>query len=214
MLLSKETPESFDLSVHGVQIGGGHWEPYERPKKLMEEALARTISVSPTAAKAAHQNSARGQGSTTGISNLKDAPQADQLTNIAAATPVAVQEVDEEEVMRCLGNTKLSDSGLVLDLVDFGGQAVFNVLHHLFIKKYGVYLLTFNMEWLADSAESEKREMCLNNLAFWMNSIYIHTARKDLEGLEQTARVVFVGTRKDLVSEVGQHEPARCGSMW
>jgi hypothetical protein len=117
--------------------------------------------------------------------------------------------VDEEEVMRvmrCLGNTKLSDSGLVLDLVDFGGQAVFNVLHHLFITKYGVYLLTFNMEWLAYSGDAKKREMCLSNLAFWMNSIYIHTAHKDSEGLEQTARVVFVGTRKDVVRETGQHE--------
>jgi hypothetical protein len=254
VLLSSKAPESFNLNVQGLQMGGGEWERYEKPKKLMEEALARSLLRSPRDGKTPTQSqnkelevggakkavpmqaakvgkepaiqtipsnsnsphSPTQKLTATSENDLEDGTETpntapinnmhDQLVNIATAKVVAVQEVDEEEVMRCLGNKKLSGSGLVLDLVDFGGQAVFNVLHHLFITKYGVYLLTFNMEWLADNADPKKKEMCLSNLAFWMNSIFIHTAHKDGNGKNQTARVVFVGTRKDRVAEAGQHE--------
>lgn len=41
---------------------------------------------------------------------------------------------------------------LKLSMWDFGGQDVFYTLHHLFLTRYGVYLIAFNMEWLLPSA--------------------------------------------------------------
>ena len=48
-------------------------------------------------------------------------------------------------VMKLLESTK-TRNGIRIDLYDFGGQSVFNVLHHLFLNEYGVYGVIFNME--------------------------------------------------------------------
>ncbi len=64
---------------------------------------------------------------------------------------VAVPSVDEELVMKCLADKVSLDSKYTIALFDFGGQSVFNVIHPFFLTKYGVYIVTFNMEWLLGS---------------------------------------------------------------
>jgi hypothetical protein len=222
--------ESFSPTAKSVQVDSGHWEPYDEPEKYMETAIAKAlksegkqealgIRMAQPAARTSKSSLSRhvpaasivadpdpaaavgvGKKAASESASIK---QNDKAIDGEVASVIPVQEVDEREVMKCFGDAKLSGSGIVLHLVDFGGQAVFNVLHHLFITRYAVYLLTFNMEWLAQAGG--EREMCLRNLAFWMNSIFIHTAHI-LEGRKQTARVVFVGTRKDLVREPAVHE--------
>ncbi len=49
VLLMSKALENLKLSVQGVEVGGGHWERYERPKKVMEEALARSLARPRTA---------------------------------------------------------------------------------------------------------------------------------------------------------------------
>ncbi|RYG98562.1 hypothetical protein EON65_51290 [archaeon] len=115
--------------------------------------------------------------------------------------PSALPTIDEGLIMKCLSDRIHTESKFIISLFDFGGQSVFNVIHHFFLTKYGVYLLVFNMEWLVSGKDVEK-DNCLAYLSFWLNSVVIHT--QNASG--QTAPIAFVGTRKGMVSSPGQHE--------
>ena len=70
---------------------------------------------------------------------------------------------------------------------DYGGQEVFYSLHHLFLTKYGVYLLVFNvLEYMTARESSEQY------LTFWMKSIRMHA--KD-------APLLLIGTFVDKLDE-------------
>lgn len=99
-------------------------------------------------------------------------------------------DVDSELVMRCVKDgVKSVKSNLTLSIFDYGGQSVFNVIHHLFLTRYGVYVLVFNMEWLV-STNSADHKRCLSYLRFWMNSVLMHT----VDVTNRTAPIVFAGT--------------------
>ncbi|CAN0225597.1 unnamed protein product, partial [Ectocarpus fasciculatus] len=89
---------------------------------------------------------------------------------------------------------------ITLTLFDYGGQSVFNVIHHLFLTPSGVYVLTFNMESLV-SGEQE-RQRSLSYMRFWLNSIIVH-AFDSTTGA--TAPIFIVGTRKDKVPDPEKH---------
>lgn len=55
---------------------------------------------------------------------------------------------------------------VVLEAWDYGGQEVFYALHHLFLTRFGVYCVLFNMEWLASTATDDQRAQCLAFLRF------------------------------------------------
>jgi hypothetical protein len=94
-----------------------------------------------------------------------------------------------------------------LSLLDFGGQEVFYSLHHLFITRFCVYVVTFNMEWLWDDASNEnfKKEECLSFLRFWLNSIYLHAQSPHGYSGKEVAPIILVGTHKDKVSKPAHH---------
>jgi GTPase SAR1 family protein len=71
-----------------------------------------------------------------------------QNTQTLILTPPSI---DESLVMKCLADKVSLDSKYTIALFDFGGQSVFNVIHPFFLTKYGVYIVTFNMEWLLGS---------------------------------------------------------------
>ena len=63
----------------------------------------------------------------------------------------------------------LEVGSLKVSIWDYGGQAVFYTLHHIFLTKWGVYLLVFNPKaYLADPTSTE------NYLRFWLHSVRIH----------------------------------------
>ncbi len=92
---------------------------------------------------------------------------------------------------------------LRINLLDFGGQKAFYSLHSLYITRNGVYLLVFNMQWLAGPTAAEvvgrdgstKRASCLSYLAFWLNSIYLHAEAPD----QSVAPILLVGTHGDSI---------------
>jgi GTPase SAR1 family protein len=67
-------------------------------------------------------------------------------------------EIDTSLVMRYLGEQSKIESKFIISVFDFGGQSVFNVIHPFFLTSFGVYVITFNMEWLCSSADSAIRE--------------------------------------------------------
>ena len=90
---------------------------------------------------------------------------------------------------------------LKIALFDFGGQWVFSVILHLFIRRNGCYVLCFNMEWLQESHPDF--DQCLNYLRYWLNAISIHTWS---EKERDTAKIFLCGTHKDVVSHPASHD--------
>ena len=109
-------------------------------------------------------------------------------------------EPDTDLVVRYLADVKVADSGLIFSLFDFGGQSVFNIIHHLFLTSYGVYVVVFRM---MDLLDDNKKEQSLAELSFWINSIVIHTFNANTRRM---APVFLVGTHKDVVSDPRDHK--------
>lgn len=76
---------------------------------------------------------------------------------------------------------------ITFSLWDYGGQSVFYALHHLFLTKYGVYVLCVNVKEIVDSPEVAKEY-----LLFWLNSVKLHAP---------TAPVLLVGTQIDRLED-------------
>ena len=164
--------------------------------------------------------SPRGQSSTSPLSAASSG-QGSSATRetAAAAAAVAVKgSVKAEFVVKQLAEKRVKlaasssiaavDAFLQLVISDFGGQKVFASFQHLFIRKNGVFVVVFNMEWLLQDSTCKQR--CLEYLRFWLNSIYMHTVLHNSSSATaedgEAARVVIVGTRKDKVSDPRVHQ--------
>ena len=112
---------------------------------------------------------------------------------------VVPNQPDTTLVMKCLADVKTNESNLILSLFDFGGQSVFNIIHHLFLTSYGVYVVVFNM---VDILDDNKREQAFSEMSFWINSIVMHTRNVMTNKI---APVFLVGTHKDMVSNISNH---------
>ena len=133
--------------------------------------------------------------------------------------PADVGEVDEALVMSLLGDVRSSTPGLLISLFDYGGQSVFDVIHHLFLTSNGVYALVFNMEWFvcagtstststndskstSDAHFPAEMERALRFMRSWLSSIAVHTFDA---ASGSTAPIVLVGTRLDVVKDPATH---------
>lgn len=73
--------------------------------------------------------------------------------------------------------------GVRMSIWDYGGQDVFYTLHHLFLTKYGVYLIVFDQLKILSQEEGPTKF-----LKFWLNSIKFHA---------KEAPILMVGTFLD-----------------
>ena len=132
----------------------------------------------------------------TNISLQPSVTEPTRFLNVHVAPP----DPDEELVMRYLADVKVTESNMILSLFDFGGQSVFNIIHHLFLTSYGVYVVVFRMD---DIIDNNKRELSITNLSFWINSIVIHS--RDVK-TGKGASMFLVGTHKDKVRSHTKHK--------
>ena len=110
------------------------------------------------------------------------------------------EDLDSEFFMRTMIDRLKINEKLTIALVDFGGQRVFGAVHGLFMNKYGLYLLCFNMaSWLAD------QQQCEENIKMWVNSVVVYTGTVTVDGDLQPAPILIVGTHKDKVADVADH---------
>ena len=77
--------------------------------------------------------------------------------------------------------------GVRMSIWDYGGQDVFYTLHHLFLTKYGVYLVVFDM-----TKALAQDEGAMEFLKFWLNSIRFHA---------EEAPILMVGTFGDKLKD-------------
>mmetsp|Transcript_9115 Transcript_9115/g.10493 ORF Transcript_9115/g.10493 Transcript_9115/m.10493 type:complete len:956 (+) Transcript_9115:224-3091(+) len=119
----------------------------------------------------------------------------------------SVKLVDETDVARRFGNKLLNQAihdesyddpdKLTFTIWDYGGQTVFYTLHHLFLTKYGVYLLVFDLNKVLNLKQSKSDKYdaipeSIEYLRFWINSVMLHAP---------SAPVLLVGTHLDGVEK-------------
>eukprot|EP01050_Picozoa_sp_SAG11_P037609 SAG11_NODE_14920_length_595_cov_0.812500_1_plen_154_part_10 len=105
-----------------------------------------------------------------------------------------------EDAIRLLpGRAKTLDS-LILEGWDLGGQRVFFTLHHLYMTRYSIYCVLFDMRQLLPGEPERKHALAV--LRFWLNSITVHTVN---EVDTSCAPFVLIGTHKDLVPSPHDH---------
>jgi GTPase SAR1 family protein len=103
-----------------------------------------------------------------------------------------------------LSNNLFRGSDLVVRLFDFAGQDIFNCLHTYFLTRHGVYVIVFDMNWLA--AGCKHFVAALENISFWLNSVAINTRTDSSADQKITMAPVFlVGSHKDQVSSAVEH---------
>eukprot|EP01047_Picozoa_sp_COSAG01_P002145 COSAG01_NODE_55_length_31115_cov_105.202533_2_plen_1797_part_00 len=124
------------------------------------------------------------------------------------------QEEMEAAIRMIPGCAKALDS-LILEGWDLGGQRIFFTLHHLYMTRFSVFCVLFDMRQLCHDAVSrfpdafqgvppgvEVRQYALGVLRFWLNSIVVHTVGADDDSC---APFVLVGTHKDIVHSAQDH---------
>ena len=147
--------------------GKGEWTTYEKPEKELEAAVAALLlrrqsqeesrkdedSVKPPSSpplrKEEEEDEEGEDGEDKGkkieqekkssvpskiLNYVSTVPQ--QLTSISSAKTSDVTEMDEELVLKFIDSMKLADN-IVISMFDYGGQTVFNVIHHIFLTNNG-----------------------------------------------------------------------------
>ena len=85
-------------------------------------------------------------------------------------------------------------------------QDTFYGLHLFYLRRKGVYVLMFNMEWFLPGHSCDKCNGGPNHLyflAFWLDSIAAHAV--DANEDPEIAPIILVGTHKDRVSSSADH---------
>ena len=173
----------------------------------MVQLLAAAVDVEPgaptEAAKTGHLRAA--------ADDVKSGTSAAKKPTTATTARVSVdQEAVKGAVIQKMGMTLNGGpsgphgdgfSPLRLFLWDCAGQENFYVLLHLYMSRYCVYPIIFNMEWLLPGAP--ERETCLSFLNFWLGAVVMH-AVDPTDG--SIAPILIIGTHKDKVPDPEQHE--------
>eukprot|EP00511_Aplanochytrium_stocchinoi_P001156 CAMPEP_0204826224 /NCGR_PEP_ID=MMETSP1346-20131115/3952_1 /ASSEMBLY_ACC=CAM_ASM_000771 /TAXON_ID=215587 /ORGANISM="Aplanochytrium stocchinoi, Strain GSBS06" /LENGTH=1008 /DNA_ID=CAMNT_0051954139 /DNA_START=998 /DNA_END=4024 /DNA_ORIENTATION=+ len=97
-----------------------------------------------------------------------------------------IREYDENLII----DAKRDTDALTFSLWDFGGQEVFYSMHHIFLRKTGVYILVFDMREILDPSTNNE---AIRYLLFWMRSIKLHALN---------APLILVGTFLAEVTEI------------
>ena len=108
-----------------------------------------------------------------------------RLSLADGVTVAGIRRYGERLVRPSTGEERQS---ITLALWDFGGQSVFHALNSLFLTRYGVYLLVFNMQELV-----KHKWTSMEHLRFWLYSLLLHAPK---------APTILVGTFLDSVDSV------------
>ena len=124
-----------------------------------------------------------------------------------------MDEEEKEEAKRRLGlaqiqenegNQNLGFLKFILSIWDLGGQVMYYILHHIFLRWHCVYILVVNLSRplhsLVPSHElpphARKTQMkYYQSIEFWLNMIFSHMVK--VEGMGELPKIVIVGTHKD-----------------
>jgi GTPase SAR1 family protein len=85
---------------------------------------------------------------------------------------------------------------LLLNALDFAGQAYYRPMHHCFIVRRAVYVVVFK---IPDMLNDESKITAINDVRYWIHSIHAHIYSPDKHTVEEDEcinRVFLVGTHR------------------
>jgi GTPase SAR1 family protein len=173
--------------------------------ELMSEEIPPDLHQSEENPLNSHQSESTGK--TPQKNDLSSGAQDSESNKSAQEEPTTRQNlpnVNEEKVMQHI--IRWSDSKaetkepLRLSLWDYGGQDKFIGMHHLYLSRYCVFLLVFNMKWLLPGAS--QKDDCLEYLTSWLNSIMMHSVSQD----NSQAPILIIGSHKDDIENSEDHD--------
>ena len=193
-----------EIDFDSIETSGGTSILQSSPKRPSEAKPSHSTPRKVTSQTASVSVSDSISADTTSSSEAHPRMGADDIDDTSKVQGVEAEPdiVDEEYLMKCLSDTAFTASNLRIAVFNYGGQPVFDVIHHLFLTEYGVYTLCFNCNWLLPAAISESRDQCLRFLQKWLNSIVLHTYDAETK---VTAPVALIGTHTDEVSSTADH---------
>jgi GTPase SAR1 family protein len=198
----------FSLDVNFAQVDAGVWKvntSQHQGNHHLEHAVAELIrvkkkqNISAPARKVVKADgvpmAAENSIFTSLLSYFRFFGQSESSASAAATTgmvsSISLQPHQVDRVSKLLSsNTRMGD--IVVALYDFGGQEIFSSIYPLFFTRNAVYLVVFDLRWLADSKSPEERSQCLEYLSYWVNTIAVHTQ----EDGYITAKFAVVGTHR------------------
>ena len=96
-----------------------------------------------------------------------------------------------EEIINKYVNDEGIENKITMSIWDLDGQKVFYTLHHLFLTKFAVYLVVFDMRELINTNTQQVNES-LDYIQHWLQSIHMHS---------RGAPIFIIGTHKDEVKD-------------
>jgi GTPase SAR1 family protein len=141
-------------NVNYAALGEGSWGECKKPDKEYENAIAENVLNEQKKKLLRQQKKKKKTVTMESLSETKavdksreDGEKSVAITSLEWDSTAAVSappEVDQSFVLDCLAeNVDLGT--MLISIFDYGGQSVFNVIHHFFLTRYGVYCLVFNM---------------------------------------------------------------------
>lgn len=152
--------------------------------KMRENKLQRQENTPPIESTVVSQPGSQG---------LSEAPTGPDLSQINIKVADIIKKLSDDVVLETARSYR---DQVIFSIWDYGGQKVFYTLHHLFLTKYGIYLLVFNMEEVYEAFQvapdstprKEAAEDPIEYMSFWLNSCTLHAPN---------APILLVGTNLD-----------------
>ncbi len=143
---------------------------------------------------------------------------------------VVFDEIDEEtqQQLKDVHRTGLEQKGVdncLLTIWDFGGQIIYYILHHIFLRCRCVYILVINLSTdlyspvpqheMPEHGKHSKTEMKYwEAIEFWLNMIVSHIKRKGGSNEGESENVIIVGTHKDLIGDTPQEQDKKANEYF
>jgi len=118
----------------------------------------------------------------------------------AASTSPEEEKAEQIDDWEMKGEVALGeDDHLTLAVFDFGGQRIFQCMQNLFLSRFGVYAVVFNLEDFL-----QQTPPALDDLDYWLRALKLYAP---------SCSVLIIGTHKDtILSELYAKREAACAT--
>mmetsp|Transcript_4380 Transcript_4380/g.5815 ORF Transcript_4380/g.5815 Transcript_4380/m.5815 type:complete len:879 (-) Transcript_4380:1011-3647(-) len=189
-LTTAETTSSINSSWKKVEDGKQSYYAMEFAARVAATELSKPYEIETPEFRKKSNSSDESQGST---SSATESQSHSNSISIPSGNENLESVIDREEMLESLlvnARKSIRMQPICFSIWDLGGQTVFYSMHHLFLTRYGIYLLIFDMRELF-----ENETVAVHYLKFWINSVNLHAPR---------APVLLIGTFLEDVNTRGK----------
>jgi len=184
--VSKSNAATFTLEA-AVRFGGRRPKeslPKEEKIAIKKEARERKVALKDLF----RENVTEDQVSSLPINKKEIKSQIERVGERDGTADIGMKKFAHHVIM----NSDTDENAISFNIWDYGGQEVFYTLHHLFLTRYGVYMVVFDLREVETSVSE-----VIRYLTFWLNSVRMHAS---------SAPVLIVGTHLDTLEEMSMED--------